>query len=155
MCGDRVGGKCEDGFSVIEVMVVVAIVAILTTIAIPSYQAQILKTRRTEAQSLLLDIASRQELYYADNKTFTTDMTELGFSADPVLSENEYYQADAVAGDTGDISTSFVGTATRRGAQTADTHCGDFTIDANGTRAVANYAGADEEASPAPPAGCW
>jgi type IV pilus assembly protein PilE len=136
-------------------MVVVAILAILAAVAIPTYQAQILKTRRTEAQSLLLDIAGRQELYHADNKTFTTDMAELGFTADPVVSENGFYQADAVSGDTGDISTSFVATATRRGAQTADTHCGDFTVDSGGTRGVANYPGADDDPPAAAPTGCW
>ena len=143
------------GYSLIEVMVVVAIVAILAAVAIPSYQSQILKTRRTEAQSLLLDIAGRQELYYADNKTFTTDMTELGFGADPVVSENGYYRADAVAGDTGDIGTSFVATADRRDSQTADTHCGDFTVDSEGNRGLANYPGADDTPPAAAPTGCW
>ena len=147
--------RCSIGYSLIEVMVVVAIVAILAAVAIPSYQAQILKTRRTEAQSLLLDIAGRQELYYADNKTFTADMTELGFGADPAVSENGFYQADAAAGDTDDISSSFIATAARRDSQTADTHCGDFTVDSEGNRGLANYPGAGDNPPAAAPTGCW
>ncbi len=151
-------GRCRHrrlGYSLIEVMVVVALVAILAAIAYPSYRAQILKTRRTEAQSLLLDIAGRQEAFHADNKSFTTDMQALGYDADPVVSENGFYQADAVAGDTGDIATSFLATATRQDSQTADTYCYDFTLDSAGNRELTHYPGFDDDPPAAPPTGCW
>jgi type IV pilus assembly protein PilE len=143
------------GYSLVEVLVVVAIVGILAAISYPSYQAQIRSSRRTEAQSLLLDIWGRQEEFFADNRTFTANMVELGFDDDPALSENGFYQADAVAGETADIATSFIATATRLGTQTADTRCYDFTIDSEGNRRVTNYPGFDDDPPAAPPDGCW
>ncbi len=160
------------GYSLIEVLVVVAVVGVLAAIAYPSYHSQVIKTRRTEAQSLLLDIAARQEAFYTDNKTFTVDMTDLGFACDPVFNEqcetnpstncdpceadrpNVHYRADAVAGDTGDIRTSFVATAVRVNQQTADTTCYDFTVDSNGNRGLTNFPDSDDS-SAAAPTNCW
>jgi type IV pilus assembly protein PilE len=148
-------GGTGSGFSLIEVLIVVALIGILAAIAYPSYQGQMISARRTEAQSLLLDVAGRQEQFFADNRTFTADMTELGYAADPAQSENGFYTADAVAGSTGDITTSFVATATRQGSQTADTRCYDFTVDSAGRRSLTNYPGSGDDTPAAAPDGCW
>ena len=145
---DRQGRK--RGFTLIELLVVVAIIAILAAIAYPSYQNSVIKARRTEGQALLLEIAARQEQYHADTRTFTTDMTELGYGMDPTSSENGYYNGDAIAGPTGNIATSFVATATRLDEQLKDTVCYDFTVDSMGRRGTTSYPDNTD-----PPSGCW
>lgn len=142
-------GTQARGFTVIELMITAAILGILAAIAIPSYQSQMIKVRRTDGQSLLLDIAARQEQFYSDNTTFTNDMTALGFGSDPAASPEGYYRGDAVAGSTGDLATSFVATAQRQGAQMADTQCYDLTLDSEGSR------GTDAHADGAVPQECW
>jgi len=134
---------------------VVAIIAILAAIAYPSYQDSVIKARRTEGQALLLDIAARQEQYHADNRTFTADMTQLGYATDPAQSENDHYSGDAVAGATGSLATSFIATAVRQDSQTRDTVCYDFSVDSMGRRSVTNYPDHDADPPANPPSGCW
>lgn len=59
-----------DGFTLIEVMVVVAIVAILAGIAYPSYRESVRKARRAEAKATLLEIMQQQERYYTQRNTY-------------------------------------------------------------------------------------
>lgn len=146
------------GFTLIEALITLVIISIVAAIAIPTYQFQITKSRRTDGQTLLLRVASLQEAFYLDNKTYTTDMTDLGLSADPKPSEHGHYTVDAVAGDTGNIATSFLATATRvSSSQLEDEDCGDFTIDSTGERHVINYDGynADPLLSDPEPTNCW
>ena len=58
------------GFTLIELMIVVAIIAILASIAYPSYQESVRKTKRTDAQASMIDVASRLQRYKIANFTF-------------------------------------------------------------------------------------
>jgi type IV pilus assembly protein PilE len=58
------------GFTIIELMIAVAIVGILVTIAFPSYQEHMRKTRRSAAQSFMMDVASRQQQYMIDARSY-------------------------------------------------------------------------------------
>lgn len=60
----------SQGFTLIELMIVIVIVAIITSIAVPSYQDQMLRTRRTDATEALLSIAALQERYYLQNNVY-------------------------------------------------------------------------------------
>lgn len=62
------------GFTLIELMIVVAIVTILAAIAFPSYQEQINKSRRAEASGVLLEASQYMRRYYSANDTFTTTL---------------------------------------------------------------------------------
>src|SRR5437763_1135602 len=81
------------GFSVIELMVIGALVATLAAIGYPSYVAYKVRANRAAAQSFLIDLANRQHLHFLDARTFTTNLGRLG--ADPVPPEVAPYYAIA------------------------------------------------------------
>lgn len=61
------------GFTLIELMIVIVIVGVLATIALPAYQDSVRKSRRTEALSTMLDLQLRQEKWRANNSTYGTE----------------------------------------------------------------------------------
>lgn len=126
----------EHGFTLMEVMIVVVIIGILAAIGLPSYQDSVRKGRRSDAISLLLDVANRQEQHMLDRSTYTTDMTDLGLAADPAQSEERHYTVDAAACAAGTIATCYVLTATPAAGspQAADGGCTTFTLDSFGRR---------------------
>ena len=65
------------GFTAIELMIVVAMIAILTSVALPAYNNTLVRSNRAAAQSYLLDLANRQELYLLDARTYTTTVGNL------------------------------------------------------------------------------
>lgn len=114
------------GFTLIELMIGIAIVGILAAIVYPSYTDGVNRSRRAEAMTELARIAALQEQYYADNRTYATDMTDLGLSADPYITENGYYSIDTAAVTS--ITTDFIITATAAGLQaSADSDCTSFS----------------------------
>src|SRR5580704_3895466 len=81
------------GFTLVELLIVIVIATILATIAIPSYQAQIRKSRRTDAKTALLDLAAREERYNSTYNTYTSVPANLGYSGNfPVTVGSGYYQ---------------------------------------------------------------
>jgi len=124
------------GFSLIEVMIVVGIVALLVSLAIPSYQEFIMKSRRTEAKELLLTAAQRQQQHFTMNNVYSTDaVNELKV---PTTSTNGYYTLSIAAGPTGSITTSYAmsATAVAGSSQADDSACGTFTLNSLGVKTV-------------------
>lgn len=118
------------GFTLIELMVVVAIVAILAAIAYPSYTRYAFRARRVDGQNLLLQVANAEERFYSTHNQYTDDLTEFGYT-DPQLSEKGYYSV-AVA-FTGDAAQAYVATATAEGVQASDA-CGDLAVTSAGEK---------------------
>ena len=65
------------GFNLIEMLIAVAILGIITAMALPSYQASVIRSGRAEAKSILLQVASNQERFFSANNTYSTDADPL------------------------------------------------------------------------------
>jgi len=125
--------KDKKGFTLIELLISVAIVGILAAVAYPSYTDFVLRSNRTEAQSELLRIANLQEQYFIDNRAYTADMTELGLSADPFITENGYYSIDTSAFSA--VASTYTLTATAKGSQlSGDTDCTTINVNEVGRK---------------------
>ena len=129
-------GRPAAGFSLIEVMIVVVIVALLLSLAYPSYQEFLMKSRRTEAKELLYTAAQRQQQFFTMNDVYTTNAADdLEVSTS---SSNGYYTLSIAVGHTGDIATSYSMSATpvTGTSQAADTACGAFTLTSLGVKSA-------------------
>ncbi len=86
------------GFTVIELLVVIVIVAILAAIGVPQYNDLMQDSRRSEGVSMLNQIAMQLEQFHSENGTYTADLTDLGFGAlGWNNSENGNYQVRVIA----------------------------------------------------------
>lgn len=124
------------GFSLIELMIVVAIMGVLVAIAIPAYTDSIRQSNRAEAKAELVQVASEQERFFSSNNTYSTDATPLNA---PVVADrdrttaNAWYviSVDACAG--GAIANCFIATATAQNDQATD-GCTTLTLTNVGVR---------------------
>lgn len=101
----------KKGFSLIELMITVAILGILSAITVPSYLQYVQKTKRTEAKAEILRLAQLQESYYVQNLSYavaTSGTGSLGFSTTSVASETGLYTV-SVQGYAADGSTTCSG----------------------------------------------
>jgi type IV pilus assembly protein PilA len=75
--GARMNKKNEKGFTLIELMIVIAIIGILAAIAIPQFAAYRRRSYNSSAQADLRNAATAQEAYFVDNQTYTTTLANL------------------------------------------------------------------------------
>jgi type IV pilus assembly protein PilE len=126
----RGDGARQSGFTLLELVIVVAIVAILASVALTSYAAQMRKSARAEAQSALTDAASRQQQFLVDRRRYAGSMTVLGVATPPDLASKYTFTVVAVDGPP----PTFTLTAQAIGNQAKDT-CPTLILDSAGNRA--------------------
>jgi len=130
----RIDAQREKGFTLIEVMIVVAVVGILLAIGVPAYQQFIVKSKRVEATSLLMEAAGEQQRFYTENNRFATDMTEMGYANAQVNSETGLYTVSVTASTRSSYTLTAAPVATESQARDAD--CGSFTINSGGLKGI-------------------
>jgi type IV pilus assembly protein PilE len=116
------------GITLLELMIVVVIIGILTTIAYPNYREFVARAKRTEAKALLLEIAANQERYYLNANSFGTN-AQLGYD-DPEITGSGAYSVRVTANDSSDYTA--VATYLDGGSEQA--RCTSFTIDGRGDK---------------------
>lgn len=132
-----VNKRLQFGFNLTELMITVAIVGALASIAYPSYTGYVSKSNRSEGQGELLRFANLQEQYFVDYRTYGKHLKKLGKSSKTIITEHGHYMIEVTSfNDSG-----FVLSAIAQGTQaTNDSSCTPLTINQVGSKG---------------PAGCW
>lgn len=119
----------QQGFTLVEIMIVVVIVAILASIAYPSYRNYVLRTNRAEGAAHIMRVLQAQERHHSQNMAYTTTLDDLGI---PISSETNRYSISTMAACSGSTIARCVSvTAT---ATTDDPVCGTMTRDSRGEK---------------------
>lgn len=132
--GNRAG---SGGFSLLELMIVIAVLGILTVMAVSSYGSSTMKTRRGTAEGCLMEAAQTMERYYTINMTYAIpDFPDMACALD--LSDYYTFGFDGVPD-----GVSYKVQAVPKGPQAKDTQCGTLSLTHTGEK------GATE------PVACW
>ena len=129
--------RAREGYTIIELMIVVAIIGVLAAIAFPSYDAYVMRGKRVEGRNALMDAAAREERYYSDNNQYAA-LATAGISS---KSENGHYQISIALGGS---NQSFTLTAVPQTFQ--DDDCGSLTLTNTGVKGITGSGNADN---------CW
>ena len=147
--------NAQTGFSLMELLIAVAIVGILAAIAYPSYQSQVLRTKRTAAKTALSTLATGQEQFRGNRKRYASTLSELGYGASTLYLDGDGnldtsssgasiyaisltgYGASTTAncsssGSAGSHSYTLI--ATPQGSQSGDSDCANLCLAHTGER---------------------
>ena len=141
----------QSGFTLIELMITLAIVAILAAIVVPSYNAQVRKTRRSDAINSLMQFAQDLERCRSDTNAYD-DAACTDFSGGGVPSSQGFYAISSAVADGGQqTATTFtlIATPVAGQPQEDDTQCATFSIAQTGATAAEDDGGVDATAT------CW
>ena len=122
------------GFTLIEVMITVAIVAILAAVAFPTYRDHVRKSRRAEAQAYLMAVASRQQQFLLDTRAYAPNLATVGVATPANVAAAYDLAVATVAGPP----PTFRITATPKAASDqVSERCGTLAIDQTGAKTAA------------------
>ncbi len=132
------------GVTLVELLTVIVIIAILSSIAIPTYRNYVLRAQRTEATATLVRVQAAQEKFFAQNNIYAADLAAAppaGLGV-PAVTASNYYDVTVELLEEG---SGYRLTASPRagGGQNDDDKCREFTIDHNGLKAAQDNNGSD------------
>jgi len=141
-CVEGVDGVCDrikqKGFTLIELMIVVAIIGIIAAIAYPSYTSQVMKTQRSDGKAALMESAHKLERCYTEYNAYNSGSCP----ALSATSSEGYYTISAAK-----TASTFTLTATpASGSVTGDTECKNFTLTNTGVQGISGSGSASD---------CW
>lgn len=144
----------NQGFTLIELMIVVFIIGILASIAYPNYMEYVARSNRSEGQAQLNDVAARQERFFSQNNRYVTtsaDLAQLGLPVthNRIVSPTRKYEVTvgSVAGDGGYTLTA--------AQQFGDSKCGNLALNAIGNRGAAGKLDSGSASDKEKVASCW
>lgn len=115
----------QRGFTIIELVVVMAVIAVLSAIAYNGYSESIRKARRTEARNQMLNIAAAQERFRYSNPRYAVDLATLGQAA--VVADGTQFYDVTMTATAAAVASGYTIAATPRPAQSRD-KCGSLTL---------------------------
>jgi type IV pilus assembly protein PilE len=121
----------SQGFTVVELVIAIAIIGILAAIAIPSYQEHLKKGRRADAQQFMSQVAQKQQQYLLDARTYAGTLAELSMDTAIPSGVSKFYDLTMVA--AAGTPPTFTVTAKPKSG-TAQAGDGDLTINEQGTK---------------------
>jgi type IV pilus assembly protein PilE len=142
----------QRGVTLIELLTVMVVLAIVASIAIPSYRRYLLRAQRADAKAALLQVQTAEEKFLLQQNTYTANVTGgqpagLGLTG---KSEHNYYDITVVLTNVGGVPGYTITAAPGAGSgQADDDKCVSFTLNEQGTRTAVDYGGADNTAT------CW
>ena len=129
----------QRGFTLIELMITVAVVGILAAVAYPSYTQYIVRANRSAAQSFMFAVTNKQEQYMLDARSYASSLTALNVTL-PTDVAGKY--TVTLTSDMTSTPATYLVTATPQGNQASrDTKCGTLTLNQVGTKTASSVSG--------------
>jgi type IV pilus assembly protein PilE len=158
----KMSKRQQTGFTLIEIMIVVAIIGVLTAIALPSYREQVAKGNRAQAKAVLTQAQQWMERFYSENYRYDKNLADVAvddaslfgaqFSTAPPAGEGRPAYAISISGTT--TSRTYTITATVTGNMVGD-KCGNFRITQTGRKSVASYSATAYSSALEAARECW
>jgi type IV pilus assembly protein PilE len=144
--------QLKAGFTIIEVLTVLVVIAVLTAIAIPMWNTHLLRVRRADAIAALLAVQTAQDAFFGRHSRYA-DGAQLTAASPAGLglrdtSEREYYELDVRSGADG-LDYLAIARVKPQAGQAADTRCVEMSIDQIGMRRAKDVDGVDRSGD------CW